>query len=250
MQIITVNVNKGGAGKTTFTHNFAEYLRKNYRVLVLDFDDSANLTSRYGQFHDLHHTIIELFDHGVVEPIAISKNLDLIAGHREVELLKERVQSKRRREYLFGKWLAQNIQELQSKYDYILIDTENDEGILTQNAIITSDLVVGIAEPHKDNVTALANLRSFVNDLNADFDMNTQLVFVANKINRSKDNSKELLKSLSKFTEYAGYLPDRTLIADDVAIFNKKVVSKKNAQDVEHVSELFEVIRKKVEGEV
>ena len=183
MKIITINVNKGGAGKTTFAHNFAEWLRKKERVLLLDFDDSVNLTHRYGYFSDIKATVVSLFSEGVVEPIQVAERLDLIAGHKNVELLKEKVNMKRRREELFGKWLAENQKELESKYDYIIIDTENDEGILTENAIIVSDLVVGIAEASKDSVVALSSLREFVNDLNHDFEGNTQLAFVANKIN-------------------------------------------------------------------
>ncbi|WP_460059508.1 ParA family protein, partial [Pseudolactococcus yaeyamensis] len=69
MKIITINVNKGGAGKTTFAHNFAEYLKQNYRVLLLDFDDSANLTNRYGYFDKLENTVISLFEQTVARPV-------------------------------------------------------------------------------------------------------------------------------------------------------------------------------------
>src|SRR5574337_1106517 len=74
MKIITINVNKGGAGKTTFAHNFAEWLRKKERVLLLDFDDSVNLTHRYGYFSDIKATVVSLFSEGVVEPIQASRS--------------------------------------------------------------------------------------------------------------------------------------------------------------------------------
>jgi len=241
MKIITVNINKGGPGKTTFSDKFSEYLRKKYRVLVLDFDDSANLTNRYGHFEKQENTIISLFTGGAVEPVTVAENLDLIAGHRDVEILKEKVNTKRRREEIFGKWLAENEAELESKYDYIIIDTENDEGILTQNAIIVSDLVVGLAEPSKDSFIALNSLRDFVNDLNHDFDGNTQLAFVANKINLAERASKDLLEDLSEFPEYVGYLPRRTILADETPLFSRKLNSSQMAVK-EQVSELFEKV--------
>lgn len=246
MKIITINVNKGGPGKTTFAKRFAEYLRRTKRVLLLDFDDSANLTNCYGYFDNYENTIINLFDKGNATPVNVAHNLDLIAGHREVELLKEKVNSKRRREELFGRWLAENESELESKYDYIIIDTENDEGILTQNAIIVSDLVIGIAEASKDSFLALSNLREFVNDLNHDFDGNTQLAFVANKINLAERASIELLEDLQEYPEYIGYLPRRTILTDETPIFSGKliashqIVREQMCQVFEHVLSLLD----------
>ena len=36
MKILTININKGGTGKTTLSHNLAEYLAKDNRVLDVD----------------------------------------------------------------------------------------------------------------------------------------------------------------------------------------------------------------------
>ncbi|GAK31323.1 hypothetical protein WOSG25_090200 [Weissella oryzae SG25] len=234
MKIVTVNVNKGGAGKTTLSFNLTEYMRKESRVLLLDFDDSANLTNRYGYFEDKKNTVINLFDKKEIEPIHVAENLDLIAGHKEVELLKERLASRRRREYIFGTWLAENEEWLTKTYDYIIIDTENDEGLLTLNAIIVSDIVIGVAEASKDSFLSLISLRKFVTDLNVEFNGDTKLIFVANKI--SNDNpSKELIEDLSEYEEYAGYMPQRTVLKDDKSIFSSKnyrdkVVAKQMAE--------------------
>lgn len=220
MKIITVNVNKGGAGKTTLAFNLAEYLKTNHRVLLLDFDDSTNLTNRYGHYTNLNNTVVNLFENGDVSPIKLADNFDLIAGHSSVEQLKERLNSRRRREYIFGKWLALNEEALSEKYDYIVIDTENDEGILTQNALIVSDLVLGVAEASKDSFLALVALKKFVQELNDDFNSETKLALIANKINLSENASKDLLAELQGYPEYLGYLPRRTKIADDKAVFS------------------------------
>ncbi|UYT10105.1 AAA family ATPase [Lactococcus garvieae] len=53
MKILTTNLNKGGVRKTTFSHNFAEWLALNgNRCLVLDTDDSRNLTWTNVKFVD------------------------------------------------------------------------------------------------------------------------------------------------------------------------------------------------------
>ncbi|MDF7637307.1 ParA family protein [Leuconostocaceae bacterium ESL0958] len=219
MKIITINVNKGGAGKTTLAYNLAEYLKQDQRVLLMDFDDSTNLTHRYGHYTNLNQTVINLFENGDVTPINLSKNLDLIAGHASVEQLKERLNTRRRREYILGKWLGLNEESLTAKYDYIVIDTENDEGILTQNALIVSDLILGVAEAAKDSFMALIALKNFVQELNEEFATNAKLAFIANKINFSENASKALLEDLNEYPEYLGYLPRRTKIADEKPIF-------------------------------
>lgn len=233
MKILTININKGGTGKTTLSHNLAEYLAKDNRVLLMDFDDSCNLTGRYNVTPKEENTIISLFDKEYVEPINVRENLDLICSYYGVDLLKERQNGRRRREYTLGKWIAKNHEKLSANYDYIIIDTENDEAILTINALIVSDVVLGIAEPSKDAVEALIKLKYFVNDLNSDFDSETKLFYLGNRINFSENMSKDFIEALEKKEEYLGYIPRRTLIGDDVAVFNNPKVDKKLKKELE-----------------
>lgn len=246
MKILTVNINKGGTGKTTFAHNFAEYLAKNHRVLLLDFDDSGNLTGRYTSTLAEENSITAIFDENHVTPLTIGPNLDLIGSDNGVERLKERQATKRRREYALGKWLAKNEDWLTKHYDYIIIDTENDEGILTINALIVSDMVIGIAEPSKDAVKALVALKRFVGELNDDFSAQARLYFMANRVNFSENASRDFLDSLQGRNDYLGYLPRRTVLGDDVAIF-KNVHTPK--QLLEQVGALFLTIKTKLDQE-
>lgn len=244
MKILTVNINKGGTGKTTFAYNYAEYLSQTHRVLLMDFDDSCNLTGRYNVTPLEENTIVSLFDKECVTPISVKSNLDLICSFYGVDALKERQNQRRRREYTLGKWLAKSYNELCQQYDYIVIDTENDEGILTINALIVSDVVIGIAEPSKDAVSALATLKYFVNDLNNDFDSCTRVYYLGNRINFSENASKDFLSVLENKDEYIGYLPRRTAIAEDISVFNNQ---KADEQLKLYISQVFDDITKKLE---
>lgn len=246
MKILTVNINKGGTGKTTFAHNFAEYLAKKYRVLLLDFDDSANLTGRYTKELAPENSIVAIFEESEVRPLTVKPNLDLIGSDSGVERLKERQATKRRREYALGKWFGQNYDWLSTTYDYVIIDTENDEGILTINALVASDVVVGIAEPSKDAAKALVALKRFVADLNDDFSAQARLYFVANRVNFSENASKDFLASLSERDDYLGYLPRRTVLGDDVAVINNPNTPKALLEQVET---LFETIKTQLDKE-
>lgn len=246
MNILTVNINKGGTGKTTFAHNFAEYLAQKYRVLLMDFDDSANLTGRYTSNLAEENSITAIFDEKEVIPLTISQNLDLIGSDSGVERLKERQATKRRREYALGKWLAKNEVWLTDRYDYLIIDTENDEGILTINALIVSDVIIGIAEPSKDAVKALVALKRFVGELNDDFSHQARLYFVANRLNFSENASRDFLDSLKGRDEYLGYLPRRTVLGDDVSLFQNPNTPK---QLKEQVDTLFLTIKTQLDQE-
>ena len=246
MKILTVNINKGGTGKTTLSFNLAQYLAKNNKVLLMDFDDSCNLTGRYNVVPEEKNTIISLFDKEYVEPIEITTNLHLVASYFGVDSLKERQNNRRRREYTLGKWIAKNYDKLSSSYDYIIIDTENDEAILTINALIVSDVVLGIAEPSKDAVEALIKLKYFVNDLNNDFDSNAKIFYLGNRINFSESSSKEFLQALEKKSEYLGYIPRRTIIAGDVTVFDNPKADKLLIKELEI---LFSKIKEELDKE-
>lgn len=246
MKILTININKGGTGKTTLAHNFSEFLAKKNKILLMDFDDSCNLTGRYDVVPTEENTIISLFDKEFVNPIKISDNLDLVCSFHGVSELKERQNGRRRREYALGKWIAKNYDKLSSTYDYIIIDTENDEGILTTNALIVSDIFLGVAEPSKDAVEALIKLKYFVNDLNNDFNQNARLLFLGNRINFSENSSKDFIEALEKKEEYIGYIPRRTIIGDDLAIFNNPKADKNLVKEIET---LFLKIKKELDKE-
>lgn len=253
MKILTTNINKGGTGKTTFTHNFADYLSQHNKVLLMDFDDSANLTGRYGHYEQFENTILSIFEGGKTVPISLTEQLSLIAGSPATEALKERLQTRRQREQLLGKWLAHHYDELSKQYDYLLIDTENDEGILTINALIVSDLIVGIAEPSRDAVLALNQLRSLVNELKEDFHIHPWLFFLANRVNFSENASKEMLEAMQNQSEYLGYIPRRALLSHDETAFRQiKKNQKLFYQQRELINELtilFSQIKQKLDGE-
>ena len=70
-----------------------------------------------------------------------------------------------------------------------------------------------------------------------DFEENTQLAFVANKINLTEAASKELLEVLKDYPEYSGYLPRRTILADERSIYDQQLTREQDKikRQVSHV---------------
>ncbi len=142
--IVAVVNQKGGVGKTTATVNLAVLLSKmGLRVLAVDLDPQGHLSWSLGHNPDgLEHTIYNAM---------VNHDLDLSAIILKTrfgpDLAPNNIMSSVSEEQLRGKpnWgmrLAKVLRRIRGSYDYILIDSGPNMGVLTINCLQAADYVL------------------------------------------------------------------------------------------------------------
>lgn len=142
MKVISVSNVKGGVGKTTTAAVLAAGLTtKGYNVLMIDSDPQTNLTMCFipeppDDTPSLYHVYADGKTLDEVKT-TIKMNLDLVVG--DFELCNADMQFLKAGRL---KMLRKAFKELKGNYDFVVIDTPPNLGILSLNAFLVSDYVV------------------------------------------------------------------------------------------------------------
>ena len=141
--ILSVANQKGGVGKTTTAVNTSAVLSGSGRkVLLVDLDPQANATMGSGiDKHKLENSIYELLI-GTEEVDSVLKKTrfgyDLLPSNRDLIGAELDLVDANDREYR----LSEQINKLAFQYDFIIIDCAPSLGLITLNALTSSDSVL------------------------------------------------------------------------------------------------------------
>jgi len=162
-KIYMIGAMKGGVGKSVSVFNLAYSLQKRgKRVLAVDFDPQANLTTCFGA-EDVDVAVGDLMM-AVIEDEELPEREEYIWERNGVDFIPSSIQlsaveAKLRLEMGTEKMLATILEPLKGDYDYILIDTSPSLGALNINAMVAADEVIVTVNPQ---LLAMMGLQDFL----------------------------------------------------------------------------------------
>lgn len=222
MKAITVSSFKGGTAKTSLCLHIAAALTKFHKkkVLLIDFDAQANLTTGLGLDPDEHESMAPVLQGNkkIEEVIRKTehKNLDLIPADTWLERVEVTGQLAQDR------YSHERLRNLISplKYDYILIDTPPSLSWLTESALIASHHSLVCATPEFYSVKGLERLSQFLKSISQRHPMQVLGVILSFWNPRGKSN--EAFLEVIERTFPKKLLP--TKVRRDIAVSEASVI--------------------------
>lgn len=243
MRIQTTNLDKGGGGKSSHTYNEGDWLSrvKNKRVLLIDGAREFNLTHSFDVTSD--KTIYDIFTTGEYEICRINDNLSLIRGDERLTDEQLDLASRNNKYLQLFMWFSEHYEELAEQFDIILIDTHNDESLVTANCIAVSDIVLGVTDASTNGFRAWLALKKFVDDIkNEAIEVITKNSYVkaeayliGNKIeyygNNVTETCKQFLDVVQEDEAYLGSIQKKELMAKSLVIYQSVFEQREHMTD-------------------
>lgn len=189
-KIIAVSSFKGGTAKTSIALHLGAALAKfhNKKVLLIDFDAQANLTTGLGYDPDEHESLAQVLQRKMdLKNVTLSasiKNLDIVPADTWLERVE--VSGELASDRYSHEKLKNLIKDL--PYDIIIIDTPPSLCWLTESALIAADFTLVCTTPEFYSVKGLERLSQFIHNIDLRHPLNILGVAVSFWNARGKSN--------------------------------------------------------------
>lgn len=223
---IAVANQKGGVGKTTTSHNIGVGLAlKGFKVLLVDIDSQANLTSVCDCEVLNGSTMYEVFKNviGIKEVIVkINDNLDLAPSNITLAGIEAELMNVMGREYR----LKEILESVKDDYDYIIIDTPGSLGILTINAFTASNSIIIPTTASMFAIQGMSQLNDIINTVikYSNKDLNILGILIT-RYNSRTNVTKELLEVTNRISELIDAPILETKIRNSIVVEETQMLS-------------------------
>lgn len=212
-KIISLLNHKGGVGKTTSAINIgAGLVELGRKVLLIDLDPQANLTLSLGIPRQKYTIYEALRGESELVPYSIREGFDVITSTLDLSSAEMELINEAGREFIMRELFEAVIEE----YDYIIIDCPPSLGLLTLNALTSSDYVYIPLQTEFLALQGLAKIKQIIDKVR--FRLNKKLVIggvIATMYDARKVLNRDVVKTIHKFF---GEKVFKTLIRDNVAL--------------------------------
>jgi len=200
MRIISVVNQKGGCGKTTVAINLAAALVKlGKKILLIDMDPQAHASLGLKvPFENITYTTYDL----LIEPrlklpdavYKLSEDFYIIPSSPVLSALEQELSGKKGRENHLGSKLARS----NEIYDFVIIDSPPNVGILTFNALIASNEVIVPVEPSCFSLDGLDRLKETLELLESELDHTVTMHILINNLEKRTTFARDFVYELER----------------------------------------------------
>lgn len=213
LNIITFVNNKGGVSKTTTVTSISSALaNKGFKVLVIDLDPQANLTSSFGITDVAVNSYTVLKGITPLIPLRIYENLDILPSTIDLSAFDIEMAQEIAKEYI----LSDALESLKHTYNYILIDCGPNINLLLLNALAASNMYIIPLLPHYLSLQGLSKLIEIADKVKKRINPNLELGGVV----LTQFNSRKILHQDTVASIHA-YFNDslfKTFIRENIAL--------------------------------
>lgn len=159
---ITVSTNKGGVLKTSLVTNLSGVFSNKGRVLIIDADNQGNALLSFGVNPDtIGNSIYEVLLNGVDYHDAIinvAENIDILPSNDEMAFFEFDVLTNIKKYPNPFNIMKNSLKGIEQEYDYILIDTPPNLGLVHGNALCISEDILIPFQPESYSMRSLVKI--------------------------------------------------------------------------------------------
>ncbi len=212
-KVISLLNHKGGVGKTTSAINIgAGLVEMGRKVLLIDLDPQANLTLSLGIPRQPQTIYEALRGESELIPYTVKEGMDVIMSTLDLSGAEMELINEAGREYILKELFA----PIKEEYDYLIIDCPPSLGLLTLNALTSSDHVIIPLQTEFLALQGLAKIKQVIDKVK--FRLNKELDIagvIATMYDARKVLNRDVVDTIKK---YFGEKVFNTLIRDNVAL--------------------------------
>jgi chromosome partitioning protein len=249
MRTIAIVNQKGGCGKTTTAINLSACLaQKNKRVLLIDMDPQSHASIGLEvNVESLVKTIynVLLEDGSSLKDIALSlsKYLSLAPSHTILSTIEQKLAGVNGRENR----LKKAISSLNNSFDFIIIDTPPNIGLLTFNALRACQEAIVPIDPSFFSLHGVAKLIQTIGLLKDKYQQDIRIKALATMYRQQTRFSQEILEDINKFFKQNTYQTTirNTVKIREAASYGQSIIEYAGHSEVagDYISLSQEVIR-------
>lgn len=212
-QIISLMNHKGGVGKTTSAINIgAGLLELGQKVLLVDLDPQANLTLSLGIPRQPITIYESIRGESPLVPFTVRPGLDVVISTLDLSGAEMELINEAGREFI----LRELFEMIRNDYDFVIIDCPPSLGLLTLNALTSSDTVFIPLQTEFLAMQGLAKIQQVINKVKLRLNKKLRIGgVIATMYDHRKVLNRDVVETIKK---YFGDAVFETMIRDNVAL--------------------------------